>query len=207
VHDLLVKELGAKLVPDSDKTVSQPWAQPQEKKEESDMGMFDDLAAAGIDLGEIDLNPFAYNDGIYIMAFVRSEIVPPKDADWDPQLELNYVFVSMSDGSETKYRNKTFSERFRIPKAADLKSDDDDIKKKAEGALTRLFQRLHQLGHPNPASADVIEMNEKFRGNKYIVPLNTPKPQPGYSERQFVGIVKPLKSDEEETSDLFKNRG
>lgn len=204
MHDLLVKELGAELIPDSDKTPTQEWAQPLKEKEDSDMGMFDDLVAAGIDLGDVDLNPFEYNDGIYIMAFVRAEIMPPREEKWDPQLELNYVFVSMSDGSETKYKGKSFTERFRIPSAASLKSDDDGVKKGAEGHLTRLFQRIHQLGHPNPASADVVEMNEKFRGNKYIVPLNTPKPKPGFDERQFVGIVKPLKSDEDATSDLFK---
>lgn len=203
IHKLLVKELGAKLIPGSDKTVPQPWAPPLIKKEEEDMGLFDDLAEAGIDLGDIDLDPFNYADGLYIMRFVSCEVLPPKQVDWDMQMEFTYQFESMADGEPTKYKGKPYTERLRMTTAKDLKSDDADVAKRAANNLQKLLQRIHQLGHQDPPHADIIEINA-FKGNRYVVPLNTPEPAPGFRERQWVGMIRPVASDEDATNDLFK---
>lgn len=207
VHDLLVRELEAVLIPDSDKTVPEEWAPPLTEKEEEDMGLFDSLKEAGVDLGAVELNPFNYADGIYEMAFSAAELLAPTTEGWDFQLELTFQIIGLVSGEETKHKGKPFSERLRMPKATDVKSDDDDVRVKAENALARLFQRLNQLGLAPEviAGVDVKDINE-LRGNKYIVPLNTPKPKPGFTERQFVGFIRPKKSDDQATDDLFKSK-
>jgi hypothetical protein len=188
VHHLLVSELGAVLVPETDKTAPEIWAKPLEKEEE-DMGLFDQYAAAGVDLGDIELS-FNYKDGIYCMAFTGAELQEARQKEWGMQIEVRYLFVGDANGNKHKYTGKVYTEWLSLPAAASLKSDDEDVAKRANGALTRTFQRLYQLGIEDPQKMDLADLN-KFKGNRYIVPLNTPK-ENNDKGRQYVGIVRPF---------------
>lgn len=194
VHDLLVRELGAKLVPDSDKTVPQPWAPPRltEKELKELMGFFDDLAADGVDLGQVELDPkFNYPDGTYVMAFAKAVFKPRKQKDWNDQIETTYLIVSMADGEDTAFRGKKYTEWLAIPDAKQIKSDDNEIRERAQGALNRTFQRLYQLGIEDPKSCSAEDLAELI-GIQYVVTLNTPKDN-NEKKKQFIsGKVTPL---------------
>ena len=201
VHELLTKELGAVLIHHSDKTVPAKWALPLEKKEEeNEMGLFDQYAAEGMDLGDIELSKFAFKDGVYEVAFAGASVLEPSQEGWDPQIEFDFVFVANGDGSPTKYKDRRYSERMRYP--VTIKHDDDDKAKSARNAIDRIAQRMYSLGVAEPLNADVADINQ-LKGNRFIVRFNTPVPKAGQGEVQFFNILTKKKSDEEATSSFF----
>jgi hypothetical protein len=203
VHELLTSELGAVLIHQSDKTVPAKWAPPLEEKQKEEvniMGLFDQYAAEGMDLGEVKLNPFAFEDGVYEVAFVGAELLDPSQEGWDPQIQFDYVFVAMGDGSPTSLRDRRYQEKFRYP--ITVKHDDDDKAKAARGAIDRIAQRMYSLGVKDPLNADIADINE-LKSNRYIVKLTTPTPKQGQQQRQFFNVLTAKKSDDEATKSFF----
>jgi len=191
IHKLLVKTLGAKLVPDDDETVPAEWAKPKlTQKEMEDMGLFDEYAKAGIDLGEIDLTPFRYDDGIYTMAFVGADFQEAKKREWGHQIETRFMFIGDAEGNKNKYTGKSHTMWLSLPLVSSTKSDDDDIKKKALGALNRTFQTLYALGIEEPQKMNLEDL-APLKGERYIVKLNTPA-ENNPNSTQFTNVLKRL---------------
>lgn len=200
VHDLLVRELNAELVPDSDKTVPQQWAPPLEEKEDKDMGLFDQYAAEGMDLGDIKLNPYAFEDGTYEMAFAGAELLEASQEGWDMQIQFDFIFIAKGDGSPTQLKDRRYQEKMRYPST--VKHDDDDKAKQARKAIDRIAQRMYSLGVADPLNSDIQDIN-KLKGERFITRLNTPVPKQGMKEVQFFNILTKKKSDDEATKSFF----
>ena len=190
VHKLLVKELGAKLVPDSDNTVPQEWAPPKlTQKEMEEMGLFDSYKQAGVDLGNIELDPFKYDDGIYVMALAGFTFGAAKKQEWGNQLELRFMIVGDSNGEPNKYTGKSHTMWLSFPLPQSLKSDDDDIKAKANMSLQRSFQTLHAMGIPDPKEMELADL-QKLQSTKFQIRLNTPM-ENNPNRRQYSNIFGP----------------
>lgn len=201
VHDLLVRELNATLVPDSDKTVPAQWAPPLEKKEDANMGLFDQYAAEGLDLGQVKLDPYSFKDGTYLMAFVGAEVTEPSNEDWDPGIQFDFIFISNADGSPTDLKDRRYQEKMRYPTT--IKHDDDDKAKAAKKAIDRIAQRMYSLGVPNPLEADIADIN-KLKGQKFVVSLKTgTAKEAGAKPPQWFNILGKQKTDAESTSSFF----
>jgi hypothetical protein len=200
IHNLLVKELGASLVPDSDKTVPQEWAPPKlTQREMEEMGLFDQYAEAGVDLGNIELLPFRYDDGIYVMALAGFDFQQAKKAEWGNQIELRWMFVGDANGDKNKYTGKSHVNWLSLPLASNLKSDDSDIAKRANGALSKTFQTLFAMGIADPKSMELKDM-VKLKGVKYIVALNTPQ-ENNEKGTQYTNVYKPFNPNAQATQD------
>lgn len=198
VHDLLVKELGAVLVSSSDKTAPEKWAPTLEEVES--MGLFDQYAREGMDLGEIRLNPFAYDDGTYEMAFAGAELLDPSQDGWDPQIEFDFIIIANSDGSPTPLKDRRYSEKMRFP--VTIKQDDEDKEKAAKKAIDRIAQRMYSLGIADPVNADISDIN-KLKGERFITRLQTGTAKEGQRAPQFFNILAKKRSDEEATKSFF----
>lgn len=202
VHDLLVKELGAVLIHYSDKTVPAKWAPPlEEKEEEKDMGLFDQYVAEGMELGDVKLNPFAFEDGTYEMAFAGAELLEPSGGFPDPSLQFDFIFIAKSDGSPTNDKDRRYSEKMRYPLTT--KHDDGDKADAAKKAIDRIAQRLYSLGINDPLHADISDINE-LKGHRYICKLSTGQEREGKRAPQFFNILAKKKSDDEQTKNFFE---
>lgn len=199
-HDLLVKELGAVLIHQSDKTEPAKWAPPLEEKEEEDMGLFDQYAAEGMDLGEVKLNPFGIDDGVYEMAFAGAELLDPSQEGWDPQIQFDFIVIANADGSPTQFKDRRYMEKMRYPTT--IKHDDDDKARDARKAIDRIAQRMYSLGVSDPLSADIADIN-KLKGERFITRLNTGQAREGKRAPQFFNVLNKKKSDEEATKSFF----
>jgi hypothetical protein len=200
-HDLLTKELGAVLIHHSDKTVPAKWAPPLEKKEEvNTMGLFDQYAAEGMDLGEVKLNPFSFDDGVYEMAFAGAELVDPSQDGWDPQIQFDFIFIANADGSPTQFKDRRYMEKMRYPTT--IKHDDDDKAKAARKAIDRIAQRMYSLGVSDPLNADIADIN-KLKGERFITKLTTGQAKEGQRAPQFFNVLNKKKSDDEATKSFF----
>ena len=120
IHALLVKELGAELIPDTDDTKIQPWAPTLEeiRERQEEMGLLKHLEEKGIDVGAIPLDPFAVDPGVYTVALEEAKI-RPIDGNADYECSLDIRFMVLDDDTEhgRKFAGKFITDGKWVPSA------------------------------------------------------------------------------------------
>jgi hypothetical protein len=201
IDKLLKRELGARRLPDEEVPTKEPAKKrTREEQEEEDMGLFDAFIEDGIDIENVPLDPFKYDDGTYLCTFVGVELREVKDNE-KFDMSLNFKYQIVGTQPEGMYPGKPISTDGKFLPSKKFVAED---KAKAEEFLGYAMQRIKNLGIEVPHKADVSSINE-LKGIRVLVTLKTAKPKnEGDEPRQFVNSVKLAADVDEDIDDLFK---
>lgn len=198
ISELLAKELGAKRIPDNDRTKSQQWVPTlEEMKEQEEMGLFSHLEGK-IDVEAIPVNPFDYPDGVYTVTFKEAILRPISGQEKaDDSLDFRYTIVDDDTDHGKKYAGKVISEQKWIASASYADAEPE----KAEEMTGYAIQRIAQLGFGEDArTVDIADINAACTGVVYSLKLKKGNKEDSGSFVQWVKL--PKKDDEDDLSDM-----
>jgi hypothetical protein len=171
---------------------------PKLPEEEEDMGLFAKLQEKGLNLGDVEADPYSFPDGRYYAVFVDVEHLEPKQPGYSEQLKISFEFLAGQPVvANEKYagRTKLDWQNIPTPEQFDAAEGDEEKAKQVNGSIQRTVQRLTQLGLSEQEIDDlnVDQIHKKLKGRKYQFELNTEAERAdGKKPRQFMNNLRPL---------------